>query len=128
MGVRRLGVALLVAAFGGSFPSEAGQLRPVTAGVYSAPQAARGAQLYVAQCGSCHGRALDGAVGPPLIGDGFLANWSARPLAELVDKIQKTMPFEQPGSLSRQQSADLLAYVLQAGKFPAGPAELGEAC
>ena len=36
------------------------------------------------------------------------------------------MPFEKPGSLSRQQSADLLAYMLQAGKFPAGAVELGE--
>jgi hypothetical protein len=36
------------------------------------------------------------------------------------------MPFEQPGSLSRQESADLLAYILQAGKFPAGSAELGD--
>jgi hypothetical protein len=69
---------------------------------------------------------MDGAIGPPLVGEIFLANWSARPLAEAVDKIQKTMPFEKPGSLSRQQAADLLAYVLQAGKFPAGPADLGE--
>ena len=38
---------------------------------------------------------------PPLAGDSFLSNWSARPLANLVDKIQKTMPFNLPGSLSR---------------------------
>jgi hypothetical protein len=69
---------------------------------------------------------MEGAIGPPLVGESFLANWSARPLAEAVDKIQKTMPFEKPGSLSRLQAADLLAYVLQAGKFPAGPADLGE--
>jgi len=104
----------------------AGQSRSVAAGVYSAGQAARGAQIYRAQCGECHGREMEGAIGPPLVGESFLANWSARPLAEVVDKIQKTMPFEQPGSLSRQQSADLVAYMLQAGKFPAGPAELGE--
>jgi hypothetical protein len=95
--------------------------------VYSAAQAARGEQLYVAQCGSCHGKAFEGAIGPPLVGDGFLANWSARPLTELVDKIQKTMPFELPGSLSRPQSSDLTAYLLQGGKFPSGAAELGDA-
>ena len=94
--------------------------------MYSAAQAARGEQIYRAQCGNCHGAAMEGAVGPPLAGQGFLANWSARPLAELADKIQKTMPFEQPGSLSRLQSADLVAYMLQAGKFPAGPVELGD--
>ena len=105
----------------------AGQTRSVTSGVYSTPQAARGEQLYRAQCGDCHGKAMEGAIGPPLTGDSFLANWSARPLAEAVDRIQKTMPFEKPGSLSRAQSADLLAYVLQAGNFPAGSAELGDA-
>lgn len=103
---------------------QAGQPRSVAAGVYSAGQAARGEQIYRAQCGDCHGKAMEGAIGPPLVGESFLANWSARPVSEAVDKIQKTMPFEKPGSLSRQQSADLLAYVLQAGRFPAGSAEL----
>jgi hypothetical protein len=37
------------------------------------------------------------------------------------------MPFNLPGSLSRQQSADLAAYMLQAGKFPAGQVELSDA-
>jgi cytochrome c2 len=104
----------------------AGQLRSVSTGVYTAGQAERGEQTYRAQCGDCHGKALEGAIGPPLVGDSFLANWSGRPVAEAVDKIQKTMPFEKPGSLSREQSADLLAYVLRAGKFPAGPAELSD--
>src|SRR5262245_45092907 len=59
-------------------------------------------------------------------GDSFQSNWSAQPLANLVDKIQKTMPFNLPGSLSRSQSTDLAAYVLEAGNFPAGPAGLNE--
>jgi hypothetical protein len=95
--------------------------------VYTAAQASRGEQIYRAQCGDCHGKAMEGAVGPPLAGPGFLANWSARPISGLVDKIQKTMPFEQPGSLSRQQSSDLAALLLQAGKFPAGLSELSDA-
>ena len=56
----------------------------------------------------------------------FRANWSGRPLSDLVDKIHKTMPFEAPGSLSRQQAIDLTALVLQAGKFPSGRGELSE--
>jgi len=70
---------------------------------------------------------MDGAVGPPLAGPAFMANWSERPLSEVADKIQKTMPFEKPGSLSKQQSADLTAYILQTGKFPSGQSELTEA-
>ena len=102
-------------------------VRSITEGVYSVGQAARGQQLYKAQCTACHGNALEGTSGPPLAGDAFLSNWSAQSLANLIDKIQKTMPFNLPGSLSRGQSTDLAAYVLQAGKFPGGPAELSEA-
>jgi mono/diheme cytochrome c family protein len=105
----------------------AAQSRPVTDRVYSTAQAARGQQIYQVQCAECHGKALEGASGPPLAGDDFLSNWSAQPLASFVDKIQKTMPFGQGGSLSRPQSTDLAAYVLQVGKFPSGQTELNEA-
>jgi mono/diheme cytochrome c family protein len=71
----------------------AGQLRPVTAGVYSAGQAARGETMYRAQCGDCHGRTLEGAIGPPLAGETFLVNWSARPLGDVIDRIED-VPFE----------------------------------
>ena len=115
----------LVAVF--SLTGHAGQSRSVTEGVYSAGQAARARQIYQAQCAECHGNAMEGTIGPPLVGENFLSNWSARPLAELVDKIQKTMPFNLPQSLSRQQSTDLTAYILQAGKFPAGQVDLSDA-
>lgn len=101
--------------------------RSITVGVYSTGQAARGQQIYQAQCAACHGKAMEGTSGPPLVGDSFLSNWSARTLANLVDKIQKTMPFNLPGSLSKSQSTDLAAYILQTGKFPAGQAELSDA-
>jgi mono/diheme cytochrome c family protein len=103
------------------------QSRSVTAAVYSAGQAARGQQIYEAQCGECHGKAMEGTVGPPLVGESFLSNWSARSLADFVDKIQKTMPFNLPANLSRQESTDLATYILQTSKFPAGQAELSEA-
>ena len=105
---------------------QAPQMRSITEGVYSAGQAARGQQLYTTQCAGCHGKAMEGTNGPPLVGDSFLSNRSAQPLTALVDKIQKTMPFNLPGSLSRSQSTDLAAYILQAGKFPAGQTELTE--
>jgi mono/diheme cytochrome c family protein len=129
--VRRcaLGVAWFAYALAGSFSltGNAGQLRSVADSVYSAGQATRGRQIYQAQCAECHGNTMEGASGPPLAGENFLSNWSARPLSTLVDKVQTTMPFNQPGSLSRPQSIDLAAYILQTGTFPAGPAELDAA-
>lgn len=99
----------------------------VAEGVYSAEQASRGQQVYGEQCVTCHGEALEGSVGPPLAGDGFLAIWSGLPVVDLVDKIHNTMPLQAPVPLSRQESIDLTAYVLQAGGFPAGQAELTDA-
>ena len=98
--------------------------RAVTEGVYTVEQAASGRQVYQEQCASCHGDALEGLVGPPLAGDGFLSIWSARPVVELVDKIHNTMPLEATASLSREQSIDLTAYVLRESGFPAGQAAL----
>ena len=106
---------------------QAQQAQSVSDGVYSAAQATRGQGIYKNQCAECHGNALEGTVGSPLTGESFLSNWSARPLSALVDKIQKTMPFSTPGSLSRQQSTDLTAYMLQFGRFPAGRTDLADA-
>jgi S-disulfanyl-L-cysteine oxidoreductase SoxD len=109
-----------------SLTGRANQISALGAGVYSGEQATRGRDLYQLQCAECHGNSLEGASGPPLVGDRFLANWSARPLTELADKIQRTMPFIAPGSLSRPQSMALTAYILQAGKFPSGAIELDD--
>src|SRR5215470_11174143 len=122
--VTALFVCALLVMFSSS--GHAVQSRSVTDRVYSTAQAARGQQIYKAQCAGCHGDAMEGTSGPPLAGDSFLSNWSARSLANLVDKIQKTMPFNQPGSLSRAQSIAITAYILDIGKFPAGQNELSE--
>lgn len=124
-----IGIGSFVCVLAGAFSVSvlAGQSRNINDGVYSAPQAARGQEVYKTQCAECHGAALEGTIGSPLAGDTFLSNWSARPLAGFVDKIQKTMPFNLPGSLTRRESTDLAAYILQAGKFPAGKADLTEA-
>ncbi len=128
--VRRATAAMLCAgALAGAFvfTARAQPSRTVADGVYSAGQAARGAQVYQAQCASCHGEALEGSVGPPLAGDGFLSVWSAMPVVELVDKIHDTMPLQATAPLSRRESIDLTAYILEVGGFPAGPEELADA-
>ena len=67
---------------------------------------------------------LEGAAGPPLAGDEFLGAWDTQPVSALFDKIHATMPADAPGTLEPTQVADLIAYIMQANKFPAGPAEL----
>ena len=98
--------------------------RTTANGVYTDAQAARGQATYSAQCAACHGVALGGGLAPPLVGSVFLRAWDKRPLIELVDKVEKTMPATSPGTLSRAQAVDLTAYLLRAAGFRAGATEL----
>jgi cytochrome c len=99
-----------------------GQTAPAAGdGIYSADQAQRGEALYKKQCTACHGEALDGAGPyPPLSGNDFLTKYAGKPASNFYDMIQKLMPATAPGSLSRPDAADLLAYILSFNKFPAG--------
>ena len=110
-----------------SVTAQARQARTVADGVFTAEQAQRGAALYKAQCVACHGEKLEGLVGPMLAGETFVSAWGGRSLAELVEKIQATMPLQAPGSLTRPQSIDITAYMLQVSGFKAGTMALADA-
>lgn len=118
-----LAVAALTLA-GVTWTAIAQTVRTTADGVYTEAQARRGKMLYDVQCLACHGAALAGGLGPPLAGADFLRAWDRRPLADVVDKIQHTMPATNPGTLSRAQATDLVAYLLQTSAFKAGPADL----
>jgi len=94
-------------------------------GVYTAEQAKRGAAFYASNCASCHGLELNGGESaPPLTGGEFLSNWSGLTLSDLFDRIRVSMPADRPGTLTREQTANLVAHILNVGQFPAGTAEL----
>jgi cytochrome c553 len=94
-------------------------------GIYTSEQAQRAEPLYTKLCANCHGAALEGGeMAPPLAGSDFAQNWDTLSMYELVERMRTTMPQEDPGSLSRQQNADLLAYMLMKDKVPAGTTEL----
>ena len=61
---------------------------------------------------------------PPLTGVRFTSRWNNQSLDVMVRLIQRTMPRDEPGTLSRQQAADIVAFVLRANDYPAGAAEL----
>jgi mono/diheme cytochrome c family protein len=94
-------------------------------GVYTSEQATRGASVYVARCGACHGAALNGTgEAPALVGGEFISHWDSLTLGDLFDRVRTTMPQNQPKSLSRDEYADVLAYLLQYNGFPEGKAPL----
>jgi len=99
--------------------------RSVWDGVYTEEQANRGEGVYRKECAACHGDQLSGGESaPPLSGGAFLSNWNGLTVGDLFDRIRKTMPQTNPGRLTRQQDADILAYVLSINKFPSGKTEL----
>ena len=99
--------------------------RTVWDGVYNEEQARRGQAVFLEQCSNCHGRDLEGAdMTPPLTGGAFTANWDGLTIGDLADRIRISMPMNSPGTLSRQQTTDVVAYILRFNQMPAGKEEL----
>jgi mono/diheme cytochrome c family protein len=93
--------------------------------VFSASQAARGETTYARTCSRCHRATLGGAdESPPLAGGAFMAGWNGQTLYDLHDRIRTSMPSDTPGTYSRKDIADVIAYVLSFNGFPAGKGEL----
>jgi len=106
-------------------PSRSVAGRTVWDSVYSVAQAGRGETAYAKSCARCHGASLTGGdESPPLTGGNFLGNWNGLPLSDLETRIRTTMPSDSVGIYGRQLVTDVIAYVLKANGFPAGPTDL----
>ena len=91
--------------------------KSVKAGVYTAAQADRGITLFRSKCASCHApnRFTD---------DLFYTSFAGKPLWEMFDVISDSMPEDNPGSLKKEEYADVIAYLLKLNNFPAGATDL----
>src|SRR5438128_12660262 len=85
----------------------------------------RGEAGYVENWSSCHARYMEDIdITTGFTGFGFMSNWDSLTLSDLVDRIRISMPQNRPGTLSRQQTVDIVSYVLRFNQFPAGKEEL----
>ena len=119
----RLGIAslLLVQAF----ILVSAQGKTTLDGVYTAAQSARGQKIYADSCASCHGDDLSGGgQAPALAGKDFNVDWTDLSVSDLFERTHGTMPADKPGTLTPAQTADVIAFLLQKGNFPAGQTEL----
>jgi mono/diheme cytochrome c family protein len=116
-----LAIPLVAAALGAR-----AQSKSVWDGVYTEAQAKRGEALYLERCVRCHGSTYMGGTdgAQPLIGNTFSGNWNGVPLDQMLDRVRATMPMDKPATLSRQQTADALAFIFSINKIPAGKTEL----
>ena len=115
--------------------------RSIKAGVYTVDQARRGREQYRKRCVLCHldngqgrgdepeivGQSLEregDAEAPAVAGEPFLTKWNGKTAGALYDVMRKTMPVGAAGTLSAQEYADVLAYLLELSKLPAGQQDL----
>ena len=82
-------------------------------GVFTAAQAGRGRDVYTNSCANCHMTSAH-------TGGTFASNWNGKRVSDLYELIHSTMPVDNPGSLTAQQYADVVAYMLQLNGLPAG--------
>ena len=79
----------------------------------------------MAQRANFRGADLNGAeMAPPLVGPTFLGDWVGQSADDLFTRIHTTMPANDPGSLSNEQTVQVMAYILSVNQFPAGSASL----
>jgi mono/diheme cytochrome c family protein len=94
-------------------------------GIGTDAQVKRGADVYAMQCATCHDAQLAGSgTAPALSGTDFSANWKDETVSSLFERIRATMPADNPGSLKRDQVADLIVFILNFNKYPLAAAEL----
>ncbi|MBX7117480.1 MAG: cytochrome c [Gemmatimonadaceae bacterium] len=89
--------------------------RTTADGVYTPQQADAGKDLWVMRCQSCH---------QPHNGPNFKAKWMGRDLGQLFEYTMNEMPKSDPGSLSEDEVASAIAFLMRANGMPAGATAL----
>ncbi len=127
-------IALMIGVALACVPAGAGgqTVKPVSvwSGVYTAAQNKRGEELHAAVCAMCHGPQLNGASqpdfppSPAIARASFLRKWAGRTVATLFIYVRHTMPPDNPGTLTDQQTLDAIAHMFASSNMPAGDREL----
>jgi mono/diheme cytochrome c family protein len=108
-------------------PAQADAPKPTTTaeGAYTDAQAKQGKDVYTQSCASCHLDDLSGSgQALPLAGDAFMQSWEGQTVDDLYEVIHDTMPQDKPGTLTADQSVQVISYILKFNKFPAGQTAL----
>jgi mono/diheme cytochrome c family protein len=99
--------------------------RSVRDGVFTEEQRERGSDEFMNNCSMCHGADMNGGEeAPALFGGNFMSDWNGLTVGDLAERIRTSMPPSNPELIDAQQRADIIALILNANGFPAGPKEL----
>ena len=107
-------------------PADNRNLRSDLTGVYTAAQAERGQQIYLNRCARCHalGNSGGGGGAPGFGSENFTADFEGDTLFAIENRINTSMPRDQPGTTNRVQATDLVAFILSVTHVPPGRTEL----
>ena len=100
-----------------SAAQDASAERTTLSGIYTEAQVVRGEDTYYGSCVNCHPKGT-------YSGASFKANWVGKSLADLYDWVLNRMSKSDPGTLTPEQSADVIAYILKENRMPSGQATL----
>jgi mono/diheme cytochrome c family protein len=91
-------------------------------GYYTKSQADAGKDVFQSVCAICHGKQLQGGAGPALAGQQFLSvsQFQEITAAYFYHFMSTHMPLTNPGSLTKTQYLDIMAYFLQVNGYAAG--------
>lgn len=97
-------------------------------GYYTDAQARQGRQVFKSNCAQCHGANLQGQAGPALAGKKFedSLEYSKMSAKQLFSFMSSQMPYNDPGSLKKEQYIHVLAYILKKNGYPAGKTALSQ--
>ena len=90
---------------------------PAPASYYSEDQADRGRGFFRETCLSCHASS-------EFRGRSFQRQWQGRTVRDLYASVAFSMPDDNPGGLPAQTYTDVIAYILELNRVPAGDGEL----
>ena len=93
------------------------QSRSTMTGVFTQAQANHGEETYMGVCVACHPAGTYSSAA-------FKTAWNGRPVSDLFSLIKDRMPKNEPGTLSPEEAAQLVAYILKINGVPVGKTEL----
>jgi polar amino acid transport system substrate-binding protein len=95
---------------------------PAPPALYTKAQAAQGKQIFTTKCAACHGADLQGTAGPSVAGNDFLntAQHNGWTLSIIRYIVFELMPRNSPASLSPNDDASVMAYLLASDCYPPG--------
>jgi polar amino acid transport system substrate-binding protein len=95
---------------------------PAPPALYTTAQAAQGKQIFATKCVACHGTDLQGTAGPSVAGNDFLntAQHNGWTLSIIRYIVFELMPRNSPASLSPEDDASVMAYLLASDCYPPG--------